>query len=288
MLPPASVAVYSTVLMPSGKIEPEARPLVSVTTTFGQSSVAVGIEYVTTAVHLSTSVPTAILAGQLITGFVSSEIVTFTLQVDTLPLASVAVTVIIVWPPLMLPNAEPGTGFCVRVTVPQLSASSSIPVNTSGTTSLQLATTIGAGQVNVGAMLSSTVTVATQVDTLPAASVTVKVTLLSPTLLQSNVLSLMTVDCTPQLSEEPPSTSDATMFTLPVTSSSTVMSSHTAVGVCRSVTVIVNAQVTMLPPASVAVYSTVLIPSGKIEPEARPAVCVTTTPGQSSIAVGIE
>ena len=45
----------------SGKIEPEASPLVRVTTTPGQSSVAVGIEYVTTALHLSTSVPTVTL-----------------------------------------------------------------------------------------------------------------------------------------------------------------------------------------------------------------------------------
>ena len=38
-----------------------------------------------------------------------------------------------------------------------------MPVSTSGTTSLQLASVMFAGQVNVGAVLSTTVTVATQV-----------------------------------------------------------------------------------------------------------------------------
>jgi len=87
-----------------------------------------------------------------------------------------------------------------------------------------------AGQVNVGAALSTTVTVATQVETLPVASVTVSVTLLSPTSVQSNALSLITVDVTPQLSVLPPSTSAATIVTLPVPFRFTVISSHTAVG----------------------------------------------------------
>ena len=96
VLPAVSVAVYSIVLIPGGNTEPEARPLLRVNTTPEQSSVAVGIEYVTTALHLSTSVPTVISDGQTITGSVSSVIVTVTLQVVVLPLASVAVTVIVV------------------------------------------------------------------------------------------------------------------------------------------------------------------------------------------------
>ena len=215
-------------------------------------------------------------------------IVTFTSQVVVLPLASVAVTVIVVWPPLMLPNAEPGTGFCARVTVPQLSDSSTMPVSTFGTTSLQLASVIGAGQVNVGAVLSTTVTVATQVDTLPAASVTVRFTLLSPVLAQVNEPLLIASVKPAQLSEEPPSTSAATMLALPKAFRLIVMSSHTAVGVWSSSTVTVKLHTAMLPPASVAVYCTLLTPCGNADPLARPAVCVTTTPGQSSVAVGIE
>ena len=96
MLPPASTAVYCTFVTPRGNTEPLAKPAVNDTVTPGQSSVAVGIEYVTTAEHSSTSVFATMLAGQLITGSVSSVIVTVTLQVVVLPLASVAVTVIVV------------------------------------------------------------------------------------------------------------------------------------------------------------------------------------------------
>ena len=188
----------------------------------------------------------------------------------------------------MLPNAEPGTGFCAIVTVPQLSASSTMPVNTFGTTSLQLASTIGAGQVNVGAMLSTTVTVATQIDALPAASVTVRVTLLSPTLAQVNVPLLIASVKPVQLSEEPPSTSAGTMLALPEAFRLIVMSSHTAVGVWSSSTVTVKLHTAMLPPASVAVYCTFVAPSGNTEPLAKPSVRTTVTPGQSSVAVGIE
>ena len=78
-----------------------------------------------------------------------------------------------------------------RTGTPQLSASSVIPVRTSGTTSLQLASVMFAGQVKVGGVFPATVTVATQVLLLPAASVTVSVTLLSPVSAQSNALVLI-------------------------------------------------------------------------------------------------
>jgi hypothetical protein len=75
-------------------------------------------------------------------------------------------------------------------------------------------------------MLSSIVTVASQVDVLPFASVTVRVTVWAPTLLQSNVWSapppIVSVTA-PQLSLLPLSICAAVMVTVPVASSWTVM-----------------------------------------------------------------
>lgn len=54
-----------------------------------------------------------------------------------------------------------------------------------------------------GAMLSTTVTVAVQVETFPFTSVTVRVTVLLPTLAQLNVLGETVTDAMPQLSLDP-------------------------------------------------------------------------------------
>jgi len=55
----------------------------------------------------------------------------------------------------------------------------------------------------VGGTLSSTVTVAVQVETFPLSSVTVKVTVFAPISLQSKVAGLTAILNIPQLSEEP-------------------------------------------------------------------------------------
>ena len=59
------------------------------------------------------------------------------------------------------------------------------------------------------------------------------------------------------------------------------------VGFSLSLTVIVNEQLAVFPDASVARYVTVVVPTGKDAPLAKPAVRLTVTPEQLSLAVGV-
>src|SRR5438874_5261773 len=88
-----SVAVQLTVVAPPGKVSPGLRLQLTATTP-AQLSLAVGAVQLTTAPHLSASVPWAMLAGQpLITGASSSLIVTVKVQVEVLaPSVAVQVT----------------------------------------------------------------------------------------------------------------------------------------------------------------------------------------------------
>jgi hypothetical protein len=56
-------------------------------------------------------------------------------------------------------------------------------------------------------------------------------------------------------------------------------------GGVASTTVTVNVQVELLPIASVAVAVTIVVPTGKVEPEG--GFTVTITPGQLSVAVTV-
>lgn len=56
-------------------------------------------------------------------------------------------------------------------------------------------------------------------------------------------------------------------------------------GGCVSLTVTVNEQEAVLPELSVAVQVTVLVPSGKVEPEA--GTQLTVAPEQLSVAAGV-
>src|SRR5689334_12770266 len=75
-----SVAVYVTVVTPSGNTEPLGKPAVRTTLTPPQLSVAVGVVYVTVWSQV------VIFVGQLLnTGFVSSTTVTLKIQLELLP-----------------------------------------------------------------------------------------------------------------------------------------------------------------------------------------------------------
>ena len=90
VLPLASVARYVCVVVPNGKNEPVARPAMRVTTTPEQLSAAGGFNKDTFAPHLSTSLPTVMLAGQFVkVGATLSRIEIVLEQVVTLPLLSV-------------------------------------------------------------------------------------------------------------------------------------------------------------------------------------------------------
>ena len=58
------------------------------------------------------------------------------------------------------------------------------------------------------------------------------------------------------------------------------------VGFCISFTVTVNEQVAVLPPASVTLKVFVVVPTGNVDPLARPAIRVVTEPEQLSVPTG--
>ncbi len=88
-------------------------------------------------------------------------------------------------------------------------------------------------------MASTTVTTALAVDTLPFTSVTVKVTLLLPTFVQSNEVLLNTIEAIPHASDEPLFTAAAVVLAAPVASKLIVTFCATAFGALASTTVTV-------------------------------------------------
>ena len=136
----------------------------------------------------------------MITGAILSSTVTKWEQIDVLPLSSdtryVRVTTLGQVKPLSTSLSKINDAALIvqlSVATPPLLVNAA-SVRYTGFSPAAHTAVKSAGQVNVGARLSSTVTVATQVDTLPAASVTVKVTLLSPVVPQVNEVVLIVAD----------------------------------------------------------------------------------------------
>src|SRR5690606_24605344 len=65
-----------------------------------------------------------------------------------------------------------------------------------------------------------------------------------------------------------------------------IFSIQAITGASLSITVTVNVIVEVFPEASVAVYSTIVVPTGNSLPGSKPSVKVTTVPSQLSVAVG--
>src|SRR5262245_56344364 len=95
-LPLASVAVLVTVVTPTAKVLPLGGVLTRLVTL--QLSVAVTLKVTLLRLHRPASALNTRLAGQVITGFCVSVMVTVKVQVLVLPLASVAVLVTVVTP----------------------------------------------------------------------------------------------------------------------------------------------------------------------------------------------
>ena len=140
------------------------------------------------------------------------------------------------------------------------------------------------GQVNVGSSVSLTVTVKVQALVLPLASVAVQVTVVTPLL---NVLPLAGLQVT--VPPEQLSVKEGVKFTVRVQAPAEVFvmifAGHIATGTWLSVTLTVNVQAFVLPPASVAVQVTVVTPLLKLLPLAGKHA--TVEPGQLSLAVGV-
>ena len=112
----------------------------------------------------------------------------------------------------------------------------------------------------VGAVLSSAVTIASAVLVLPLSSVTVNVTLLSPTFTHVNALGATSNVTFPQLSLLPLSTSPAVIDAFPDASSCTVVSRTITVGKTLSTTVTIAVTLAEFPLLSVTVSTTLLPP----------------------------
>ena len=97
-MPAASVARKVTLVVPSGKVEPEARPRLTIVGEAVQLSVAVAFGKVATAVHAPAAAGSVTDAGQVTTGACVSVTVTAKEQDALLLAASVARKVTLVVP----------------------------------------------------------------------------------------------------------------------------------------------------------------------------------------------
>lgn len=116
-------------------------------------------------------------------------------------------------------------------------------------------------QVITGGVTSFTVTTEVQVELFPLASVTVKVTVfVAPTLLQSKVVLFRDKVTGEQLSEDPLSTIEGVIVTLPLASRLTDIGLQLAVGGVWSTILSVKLVWLTFPQASVACIIIVLVP----------------------------
>jgi hypothetical protein len=174
VLPAASDAVQSTVVVPTEKVEPLAGA--QTTLTPGQLSVAVAVK-VTTALHWAGSVFTSTFAGQTMPGFSASVTVTVNEHAAVLPLASVAVQFTVVCP---RGNGTPLGGTHATVASGQLSEIVGVKETVAVHWPASVSAATSAGQAMAGCSVSLTVTVNEQSALFPAASVAVQVTVVLP------------------------------------------------------------------------------------------------------------
>ena len=139
-----------------------------------------------------------------------------------------------------------------------------------------------------GASVSLTVTVKEQLVLLPLASVTVKVFVVVPTGKTAPLArpAVCTVVDPLQLSVP---TGEVYVTVAPHTPASlllTIGEGQVIDGASVSLTFTVKEQLVLLPLASVTVKVLVVVPTGKVAPLARPAVCVVVEPEQLSVPTG--
>jgi hypothetical protein len=113
----ASITEHVTVVVPTGKFIPDAGRHVTIPTP-GQLSIAVGVVYVTVAVHVPIGAACMMFIGHMMVGFCVSLTVTVNMHIAIFIEASVAVHVTVVVPTL---NIEPDVGLHITVAPGQLS-----------------------------------------------------------------------------------------------------------------------------------------------------------------------
>jgi hypothetical protein len=287
-----SVAVYMTLVTPIGNADPLPGPAVCVSvTTPGQLSLAAGGAHEATALHIPGVLVRFMFTGHCVNtgGWLS---VTVTVNAHTLlfPFTSLAVYAMFVTP---IGNIDPLTGPCVCIT--ETPGQLSVAVGDAHETTAEqfpgsvfMAILVGQ-EVNTGNWLSVTVTLNEHVAMFPLASVAVNTTLVTPIgKAEPFGKPAVCVMVNPaQLSLAAGATHEAIALHKPGLLFKTILAGHEVnTGTWLSVTVTVNEHTAVLPLASVARNETLVTPTGNAEPEARPAVCVITIPGQLSLAAG--
>ena len=259
LLPELSKALLVTVVVPSANALPLAGVLIILVT--AQLSVAV-----TTKVTLLTQVPVAALTmmfvGQVITGSWVSRTVTVKVHWLLLPTLSKTVLVTMVVPTA---NALPLDGTLTMLATPQLSAAVTLNVTLLEHAPGAALTVIFAGQVIVGGVVSTTVTVKVHWLLLPAASRAVLVTMVVPAENVEALAGVLTRLVTPQLSVAV--TVKLTLRVHPPPVGLTEMfAGQVIAGGCASRTVTVNVHWLLLPELSNALLVTVVVPTANAEP----------------------
>src|SRR2546422_1973768 len=254
LLPLASVAVHTTLVVPLAKLEPEAGR--HRTEPPGQLSVNENAK-LTLVLHCPGAVLTVMLPGQLGTGRWVSLTVTVKVQFELLPDASVAMHTTLVVP---LAKLEPDAG-THRIEPPrQLSVKLAVKLTLLVHCPGAALTAMLPGQLGTGRWVSLTVTVNVQFELFPDASVAMHTTLVVP-------LAKLEPDAGAHRIEPPRQLSVklAVKLTLlvhcPGATLTVMLPGQLGTGRWVSFTVTVNVQVAMAQSLE-AVQLTVLVPTG--------------------------
>jgi hypothetical protein len=145
---------------------------------------------------------------------------------------------------------------------------------------------MSAPTTSVAVIPTCTVTRKLHEPVFPLASVTVHVTTLVPNGKVDPLGGAHTTVAPPQLSCPAGATHPTTWLHPPVVFVTT-LAGHATVGLCVSLTVTVKLHVAVFPLASVTTNVFTVLPFGKADPLARPAVCATVWPGQLSLLLTV-
>jgi len=174
VLPAASVAEQVMVVLPSGKVLPEAGAHVGVSE---PDTASVAVAAYAIAAPLGPVASTGLMAGTVTTGAVVSWTTTVAMAEPTLPAVSVAVQVMAV-----LPSAKvlPEEGEQLGVSEPDTVSAAVAVKLTKAPLGPVASTTLGAVMVTTGDVVSVTVTVKLAFAALPCVSVAVQATVVRP------------------------------------------------------------------------------------------------------------
>jgi hypothetical protein len=268
VFPAASVAVQVTVVVPIGKVDPEA----GVQTTGTGPSITSRAEAPKVAIAPAGLVAARVsLAGRVRTGAVLSPTVTVKVPEAVFPAASVAVHVIVVVP---IGNVDPEAGVQTTGIGPSIASRAEALKVAIAPAGLVAASVSLAGRVRTGAVLSPTVTVKVPEAAFPAASVAVQVTVVVPIGNVDPEAGVQTTATGPSIA----STAEAVNVAIApaaLVAPRVSFAGRVRTGAVLSPTVIVKLPEAVFPAASVAVQLTVVVPIGNVDPEAGVQITAT-------------